>query len=603
MKMLKKEAEQRQAIEMLCTDMLVPKGHLLGKIDAAVNFARIYELVEDLYCEDNGRPSCDPVVLFKLVLIQHLFGIRSLRQTMRDAEVNVAYRWFLGYTMSQQLPHFATISYAFRHRFTAEVIEGVFRWILEEVARAGYLSAEVVFVDGTHIKANANLKKQMKKAIPVAAKRYQEQLDEEIEADRAAHGKKPLKKDDDDDGPCASGKEKMVAESTTDPESGVFHKGEHKKCFAYEAHTVCDRRGYILETEITPGNVHDSVAFDTVFERLKAHYPEVQVVTADAGYKTPWICKQIFDSGKIPSLPYKRPMTKKGNLPWYAYVYDEYYDCILCPQDKVLSYATTNREGYREYKSKSYICRDCPELEKCTQNRQYTKTVTRHIWQEYLERAEDIRHSPVGKATYALRSQTIERVFADAKEKHAMRYTPYRGLAAVTAWVKLKFAAMNLKKLALHKWRPFLLFYLHLLQEATSLRCNVASLTGCRAALRGGPVLVVRYTVCFPIVLRIREDTGGVASSSGGSLGSYAMPSSTTFREDVCAGAGDAGSGTGFSALEAMVERIITREPLWLGVPASARAGATGGVEEEALSFGAGGGTVSAVGSDTAGAA
>ena len=485
MKMLKKEAEQRQAIEMLCTDMLVPKGHLLRKIDAAVNFARIYELVEDLYCEDNGRPSCDPVVLFKLVMIQHLFGIRSLRQTMRDAEVNVAYRWFLGYTMSQQLPHFATISYAFRHRFTAEVIEGVFRWILEEVARAGYLSAEVVFVDGTHIKANANLKKQMKKAIPVAAKRYQEQLDEEIEADRAAHGKKPLKKDDDDDGPCASGKEKMVAESTTDPESGVFHKGEHKKCFAYEAHTVCDRRGYILETEITPGNVHDSVAFDTVFERLKAHYPEVQVVTADAGYKTPWICKQIFDSGKIPSLPYKRPMTKKGNLPWYAYVYDEYYDCILCPQDKVLSYATTNREGYREYKSKSYICRDCPELEKCTQNRQYTKTVTRHIWQEYLERAEDIRHSPVGKATYALRSQTIERVFADAKEKHAMRYTPYRGLAAVTAWVKLKFAAMNLKKLALHKWRPFLLFYLHLLQEATSLRCNVASLTGCAAGQSG----------------------------------------------------------------------------------------------------------------------
>ena len=80
---------------------------------------------------------------------------------MRDAEVNVAYRWFLGYTMSQNLPHFATISYAFCHRFTAEVIEGVFCWILEEVARAGYLSPEVVFVDGTHIKANANLKKHM----------------------------------------------------------------------------------------------------------------------------------------------------------------------------------------------------------------------------------------------------------------------------------------------------------------------------------------------------------------------------------------------------------------------------------------------------------
>ena len=97
---MKRETEQRQSIEMLCTDMLVPKEHLLRKIDAAVDFTHIYELVEDLYCEDNGRPGCDPVVLFKLVLIQHLFGIRSLRQTMRDAEVNVAYRWFLGYTCS-----------------------------------------------------------------------------------------------------------------------------------------------------------------------------------------------------------------------------------------------------------------------------------------------------------------------------------------------------------------------------------------------------------------------------------------------------------------------------------------------------------------------
>ena len=243
-----------------------------------------------------------------------------------------------------------------------------------------------------------------------------------------------------------------MTESTTDPDSGVFQKGEHRKCFACEAHTVCDRRGYVLEAEVTPGNVHDSVAFDTAFERLIEHYPEAQVVAADAGYRTPWICKQIFDSGRIPSLPYKRPMTKKGNLPWYEYVYDEYYDCILCPQNQILSYSTTNREGNREYKSKSYICKTCPVRERCTENQQCTKTVMRHVWHDYIERAEDFRHSSPGKKTYALRSQTIERVYADAKEKHAMRYTPYRGLPAVTAWVKLKFAAMNLKKLAIHKW-------------------------------------------------------------------------------------------------------------------------------------------------------
>ncbi len=163
------------------------------------------------------------------------------------------------------------------------------------------------------------------------------------------------------------------------------------------------------------------------------------------------MCKQIFDSGRFPSMPYKRPMTKKGNLPWSEYVYDEYYDCVLCPHDHILHYSTTNRDGNREYKSRSYICRSCPDLSRCTASAQHTKLVTRHIWKDYIERAEDFRHSPLGKSTYARRSQTIERVFADAKEKHAMRYTPYRGLTAVSNWVKLKFAVLNLKKLAL--WR------------------------------------------------------------------------------------------------------------------------------------------------------
>lgn len=216
--MLRKEQKERQSVEMLCTDMLVPKDHLLRKIDAAVDFDRIYDMVEYLYCNDNGRPSVDPVVLFKLVLIQHLYGIRSLRQTVKDAEVNVAYRWFIGYTMAQPIPHFATISYAFATRFPSDVIEQVFAWILEEANEAGYLDPSVVFADGTHIKANANLKKHIKKVIPQTARHYEEQLMEEVNQDREAHGKKPF---DDDPKPP---KEKTICESTTDPESGVSTK-------------------------------------------------------------------------------------------------------------------------------------------------------------------------------------------------------------------------------------------------------------------------------------------------------------------------------------------------------------------------------------------
>ena len=145
-------------------------------------------------------------------------------------------------------------------------------------------------------------------------------------------------------------------------------------------------------------------------------------------------------------------MSKKGFFAPYEYVYDEYFNCVICPENQVLSYATTNREGYREFKSKGYICERCSSRQLCTEKRRYEKTVTKHIWSDYLETVEDIRHTPEYKALYERRKETIERVFADAKEKYAMRYTQYRGLTQVTNGVRLKFAAMNLKKYALHRW-------------------------------------------------------------------------------------------------------------------------------------------------------
>ena len=110
-------------------------------------------------------------------------------------------------------------------------------------------------------------------------------------------------------------------------------------------------------------------------------------------------------------------------------------------------------QGYREYKSRSYLCKDCPTRAMCTQSAKCEKAVARHIWQDFVERAEDARHTPAYRDIYQLRKEKIERIFADAKEKHGMRYTQYRGLAQVTNWVKLKFAAMNLKKLATWKWK------------------------------------------------------------------------------------------------------------------------------------------------------
>jgi transcription elongation factor Elf1 len=161
--------------------------------------------------------------------------------------------------------------------------------------------------------------------------------------------------------------------------------------------------------------------------------------------------KQVFDSGRIAATPYKRPMTKDGFFRKYEYVYDEFYDCVVCPYNQVLKYSTTNRDGYKEFKSDPKICRNCSFRHKCTESKNFQKVVTLHVWHEYMELAVDVRHSDKGKEIYALRKETIERVFADAKEKHAMRYTNLRGLARLKMQTLLTFACMNLKKLA--KWK------------------------------------------------------------------------------------------------------------------------------------------------------
>jgi hypothetical protein len=289
------------------------------------------------------------------------------------------------------------------------------------------------------------------------ARIYDEQMLEEINALRRRKGKKPFKRDDDKNGGNAADPENTKTHKTTvsetDPESGLFRKGEHKVVFAYTAHTACDKKNFVLGFEVTPGNVHDSKVFDPVYDKVTKCFPNVELVAVDSAYKTPWILKKVIDGGRTPSTPYRAPNGKKGFFRPRDFVYDEYYDCVLCPNGQVLQYSTTNRDGYSEYRSDPEVCKNCPYLSKCTTSKNHRKIVTRHIWQNYIEKAEDIRLSPVGKESYRMRSQTIERVFADAKEKHGMRYTQHRGIDAVKKWICLKYAAMNLKKMAVWAWK------------------------------------------------------------------------------------------------------------------------------------------------------
>ncbi|MBO5014895.1 MAG: IS1182 family transposase [Bacteroidaceae bacterium] len=455
--MTKNTEQKREQVQIVCMDDFVPQNHLLRIIDKAIDWRFIYDLVEDKYSPDFGRPSMDPVVLIKIPFIQYLYGIKSMRQTIKEIEVNIAYRWFLGLEMQEPVPHFSTFGKNYTRRFKdTDLFEQIFSHILMECYKFKLVDPTEVFVDATHVKARANNKKMQKRIAHEEALFYEELLRKEINEDREEHGKKPFKDKDDNQKPEAGSgdnnpheevkDEKTIKCSTSDPESGWFRKGEHKNVFAYAVQTVCDKHGWVLGYTVNPGNLHDSRTFKGLYDKIKNI--GIETLIADCGYRTPAIAKLLVDDGITPLFPYKRPMTKAGFFHKSEYVYDEFYDCYICPNNQVLSYSTTNKEGYREYKSCSHVCRSCPYLCRCTESREHVKVVTRHLWEEYMELCEDIRHDLDMKELYKLRKETIERLFGSAKENHGFRYTQMFGKARMEMKAGLTFACMNLKKLA-----------------------------------------------------------------------------------------------------------------------------------------------------------
>lgn len=441
---------------------LVPQDHLVRKLEDAIDWNFIYPLVEDLY-SPVGRRSVDPVVLFKLIAINKIFGIHSMRRTCRDAEVNLAYRWFLGLSFEDRIPNYSTWSQNYIRRYNnSDIFEKIFHHIISELHVNGFLDLDVVYGDSTHRKACANKKKSFDMEVEIEAKAYDEELLNEINEQRRKDGKKKfdsiVKKEIEFDE--NTGEEKEISKtkhkkvSLTDPDSGAYHKGEHEKCFAYNLQTICDGNGFVIAVDTVPGNVHDSASFVGAYRKIPEELLEkIHGMCLDAGYKVPHICRMIIEGGWIPYLPYKRPMTGKDLFKKREYYYDDENDLYICPNGKELRYKNTTRDGYKQYKSNPKECENCPFLELCTKSKNHVKLIQRHIWEGYVEAAEIIRHTDDWKEIYPNRKETIERVFAENKENGTLRYTRLRGLRKNQCDALMIFACHNLKKMANWMWK------------------------------------------------------------------------------------------------------------------------------------------------------
>lgn len=481
--MLREHDNRQIGMEFVCIEELVPKDHLLRKIQRVIDFEFIRNKVKDLYCADNGRPAVDPVVLFKMLFLGYLFGVRSERQLVREIQVNVAYRWFIGYGLTDRIPDASTFSQNRRRRFTqSSIYQEIFDEIVLQAMRRQLISGRVLYSDSTHLKASANKNKFKKEQVEQSTRSYLQELEAAIEQDRKAHGKKPLMPKNDPPQP------KEVKISTTDPDSGYMVRDGKPEGFFYLDHrTVDGRHNLITDTHVTAANVHDSIPYLERLDRQRERFGfEVEAVGLDAGYMAAPLCKGLEDRQIYGVIGYRRPTHRDGYLYKRQFHYEAALNAYRCPQGQLLTYRTTNREGYREYRSDPKQCRNCPLLASCTQNAQKIKTVTRHVWEESRERIDAHRLTPEGRRIYKRRKETIERSFADGKELHGQRYVRMRGLLRAMEQCLLSGACQNMKKMALILTRK---------QEKDKKGCLRAFLRGLVAPLR------VSYRFAVPAVV------------------------------------------------------------------------------------------------------
>ena len=445
--MLNPQQPTQTHLEFVTLEELVPQDHLLRKVDQVIDFSFIHDLVKDLYCSNNGRPALDPTVLFKMLILGYLMGIRSERQLIKEIEVNVAYRWFLHFGLTDKIPDASTISQNRRRRFQdSTVYQEIFDQIVLQAIQKGLVKGEVLYTDSTHLKASANKNKHRRALVKVSVQGYLSELDQAVKEDRHAHGKKSLK-------PKATTEceLKEIKQSTTDSDSGYMTREGKPQGFFYLDHRTCDKQANIItDVHVTSAAIHDSVPYLERLERQTKRFGfEVHSVGLDAGYMSAHICHSLEQQNIYSVIGYRRPTHRKGYFYKRQFHYDSEKDHYVCPMDQVLSYKTTSREGYRHYQSNPKQCLSCEKRSQCTQNAKAIKTLTRHVWEEAKEAVDQHRLTEYGKKIYARRKETVERSFADAKQLHGYRYARFRGLEKVKSQCLLTAAAQNIKKLAL----------------------------------------------------------------------------------------------------------------------------------------------------------
>jgi transposase len=445
---------------------LIPDDHILRRVDKILDLSWLRKEVSEVYCESNGRPSIDPESAVRLMLAGFFQGIVHDRKLMREAQVNLAIRWFAGYRLHENLPDHSSLT-KIRHRWGSDLFKRIFQRTVRQCIEAGLVSGETVHIDATLIRADVS----WESVTDDYAQRVMEdnQIDE-IEMSRTGRPKK---------------------RSTTDSDATMTtscRQYRMEPCF--KQHTaVDDDYGVIVDVETTTGEASEGKKLLGQLKRVEqVTGKKVHIVTADAAYAHNENYAALEQQGAEAIIPPQRERKNPQRIPISRFKYDGKHRIVRCPAGKILERSSQTSKGW-VYKAAAKDCADCPLRERCVSPTARARIILICPGYESLLRARR-RHrmwDDDAVNAYQRHRWRVEGVHGEAKTQHGLRRAVRRGLANVSIQVYLTAAVMNLKRLA-----AFLLFWLAYSAHRTIQR-------GCIVTCRTFLGVILRIITGIPV--------------------------------------------------------------------------------------------------------
>jgi len=440
-------------------DEVVPTDHLVRRLDAVLDTSWVHRELAPFYSA-LGRPSIDPELMIRMLIVGYVFAIRSEREICRDVQVNLAYRWFCGLGLEDNVPNHSVFSRARSERFRdSDLLRTLFEHVVMSCIEAGLVGGRSFAVDASLIQADANKQRSIAGAewnrqrdlgtASRAVKEYVETLDD------AAFGA------------ASDVVPKFVSPSDPAAQWTGAHKGP--AFFAYATNYLIDNKhAVIVDVEASRAIRQAEVgAAKTMIERTEERFGmRPRRLAADTAYgAAPMLAWLVKEKGITPHIPvFDRSARKDGSLSRADFRFDAEPNVYVCPQGKPL---TTTGRVYQNrtlyYRSSKSDCDACPLKPTCC-----PKTPSRRIPRDIDEDARDLARSLVGTPEFEQsrrERKKVEMVFAHLKRIFGLGRLRLRGPRGAQDEFLLAATAQNLKKLVRHIARPPPLAVAHALRQ------------------------------------------------------------------------------------------------------------------------------------------